>query len=111
MARLKPIKPDEGLTPEMFFDLVPSMFEPDPSHGTVTAICSVCRRRMRPLPLARCNEPTTKLRVRMWVLRRWLELPWGGGTYCPRHLPQFTFWSLSFDLSQKAVRKAEEVPF
>jgi hypothetical protein len=47
----------------------------------------------------------------MWVMRRWLELPWGGGTYCPTHLPQFTFWNPSFDLSQKAVRKAEEVPF
>lgn len=106
--KLKPLLESDGLTPETFFDLVPSVLEPSARFGTVSATCSVCGKRMTPLPLARPDEPTTKLRVRIWVLRRWLEFPWGGGAFCPLHLPQFHFWHHSFDFSPK---QKEVTPF
>ena len=56
---------------------------------------------MRPFALVRADEPTTKLRARIWIMRRWLELPWEGSAYCPRHLPQHTFWHHSFYFSEE----------
>jgi hypothetical protein len=111
MPKVKPLKPDEGISAEVFFDLVPSIFEPEPTHGTVTVTCSVCGRKMRPLALARPDEPTTKLRARMWVMRRWLELPWEGKAFCPRHLPQFRFWHPSFDFSERSAVAATPPTF